>query len=127
MATGALFVFLGIFLLACRLAGLPRPRVITAIAVVVATAFVWFIVEALFVAALHKIYAFAGFPPWEVWLVGLFAGLPVSLTAATILHVALMRVSTSQAIHVWFIERMIRFSFVLAALGIITVFILAKK
>lgn len=122
-----LIVFVGLFLLACRLAGLPQPRLSSAIGVVIATAAVWFVVEALLLGVLRAIYDAAGFPPWEVWLVGLFAGLPVSLGAATLLHVVFLRVSTSQAIQVWFIERIIRLSFVLAGVGVFCIVLLAKK
>ena len=127
VAFSVLAGFVGLFLLACRLAGLPRPRLATAIGVVIATTFVWFVVEGIFLAALRSLYNAAGFPPWEVWIVGILAGLPVSLAAATVLHVALLRVTVSQAIQVWFIERLIRFSFVLAGVGVFTVLVLAKK
>ena len=127
LLAAVLSVFVGLFLLSCRLAGLPRPKLPTAIGVVIATSFIWFVVEAIFLAGLRAIYNAAGFPPWEVWVVGLLAGLPVSLTAATVLHVALLRVTVSQAIQVWFIERLIRFSFVLAGVGVFTVLMLAKK
>ena len=127
MLTALLAVFVGLFLLSCRWAGLPRPRLITAVGVVFATTFVWFFLEAAFVACLYKIYDMAGYPPWEVWLVGLFAGLPVSLAAATLMHVTLLRVPTRKAVQVWFIERLIRYSFVLAGVGAFAVFFLAAK
>jgi hypothetical protein len=127
LLVGLLCVFVGLFLLSCRWAGLPRPRLITAIGVVLATTFVWFFIEAVFIAGLYKLYDLAGYPPWEVWLVGFFAGLPVSLTAATLLHVALLRVPTGKAVQVWFIERLIRYGFVLGCLGVFAVFVLAAK
>lgn len=127
MMLGFLAGMVALFLFSCRMAGLPRPRLIVAVGVVLATTFVWFLVEAAFLAALQRLYAIAGFPPWEVWLVGLFAGLPVSLAAATVLHVLLLRVPTSKAVQVWFIERLIRFSLLLLGIGIFVVAMLAKK
>lgn len=127
MMVGVLFTFVGLFIFSCRLAGLPKPKLIVAIGVVIATAFVWFVVEAVFLAALQKVYAFAGFPPWEVWLVGLFAGLPVSLAAGTLLHMLLLRVPSHKAVQVWFIERLIRFSVLLFGVGIAVVAVLAAK
>lgn len=120
-------LMVGAFLLACRLAGLPQPRFILAVAVVMATAFVWSIIEAIFVGALYRVYEFAGFPNWELALVGLFAGLPVSLAVGTVLHMAFLKVNLSQAIQVWFIERLIRFGFVLACTGGFVLIWLSRK
>ncbi|CAN5369686.1 hypothetical protein BH11PLA2_BH11PLA2_23880 [soil metagenome] len=122
-----LTVFTTIFVVACRLAGMNPPGTIRSACVVIATAAVWAVIEAAFVAGLRKIYAITGNPQWEVWIVGLFAGFPVSLAAGCFLHKTLMRVSLSKAIEVWFFERMIRYGFVLAGLGLAAVAWLAMK
>jgi hypothetical protein len=117
----ALAAFTLIFILACRLSGLPSPGPARAAIVVLVTAFLWAIIEGILVAGLRNLYAKFGLPLWEVWLVGLFAGFPVSLAVGTLLHRLLMNVSPSQAIEVWFFERLVRYSIAAAGIGFVAV------
>ena len=116
-----------IFMMACRWCGVERPRFPAAAGIVIVSWVVWTIVEAILVAVLQYVYESAGYPLWEARIVSFFLALPLDLTIATGLHMALMRAPLGKAVEVWYIQRLILLAIVLALTAVVAVGFLAAK
>lgn len=124
---GILYVAVGIFRLSCRLCGLERPPLFVAIGIVTISWLVLTITEALLLALTEKVYDFLGYPHWEARLACFFVGLPLDMFIATLLHKVMMREQLGKAIEVWFVQRLILLTLVMAGIGLFALYYLVKN
>jgi hypothetical protein len=115
-----------IFRLACQWCNLERPSFLGASGIVILSWLTWFGAEAAMIGVLQEVYVWAGYPMWEARFVGFFLGLPFHMTVASVLHVAVMRVTAGKAIEVWFMQQMILLAIALCLLAVVGVFFLLK-
>ena len=111
-----LFLATYIFRLSCRLCGLPQPGVLVA----AGKMFVSWVALAAAIAVLrtcvHAACDAAGVPHWEAQLATWLLALPVDLVISSSIHAGVTHIHYGKAVEVWFVQRLIQLSILVAVL-----------
>jgi len=96
------------FRLSCRIARVPLPQPLRVLGVVFVTIVVGFGSAGAIAGVIDWIYDRAGFPIWEVGVVGIFLELPIHMMLVSAIHAKIAAVPLRDALAVWFVEKLIK-------------------
>lgn len=115
-----------IFRLSCVLCGLPKPG----IAISLGKLFMAWVAIGIAVAVLRLVVLSgckaAGVPQWEAGPATWLLALPIDLVLSSSIHAGIARIRFGKAVEVWFVQRLILLSIVVAILFIVALVMLVS-
>ena len=117
----------GVFRLACGLCRVPVPPAGRTLGLVMTLLVVPAVADAIFSALLYEVYSAVGAPLWEAGLVQFFLALPAHMAICSAIHSKLMRLTLSDGLAVWLVEKLLKLALVLAAAGVVGGVVLVAK
>jgi multisubunit Na+/H+ antiporter MnhG subunit len=116
-----------LFRISCVFARVPKPTIPRSIGIVLVVMGVVFVVEGILGTAVRAAYQAGGFPMWEAGLVAFFIGLPVHMAVTSWIHARMTDMPLSDGLAVWFVEKTIKLTVGLMALGFIALIVFSRK
>jgi hypothetical protein len=113
--------------LACRIARVHPRTVFRSVGLVLASLFVGALAEGLLGWGVERAYTLGGFPIWEAGLVGFFLGLPVHMLLISALHAKMMRVTFTEGLSVWFVDKAMKLAIGGAGLGLLVALLAVQR
>lgn len=114
----ALFLLTFIYRWSCALCGLPKPTVMVASGIMFVAWVTLGMAVAVLRAAVHTACGAAGLPPWEAGIIVFLLALPLDLLISAGIEAGLMGVRFGKGVEMWYTQRLIQLSF-LVAIGLV--------
>jgi hypothetical protein len=123
----ALLLFeIGMFRLACRLCHVPQPGYARTVGIVMLLLAAPTVADGILAAVLAEAYTAGGYPLWEAGIVEVFVALPVHMVLCSAIHARMMNIRVAEGLTVWFVEKVLKLSLLLAGGVLLAVLLLAK-
>ena len=122
----ALFLLTYIFRLSCVLSGLPKPPVLIAAGHLFLITIAEILVDWVMVQTVIWGCDRAGVPRWEARIIFFFLFLPIDLVISSAIHAGLMSIRFGKGIEVWFVQRLITLSIVVAVVFVAAIVYLIR-
>ena len=122
-----LYLFTYIYRLACTLCGLPKPDVVPAAGVMLVTFVTVAVAEAVMITGVERGCDAAGLPKWEAGVISFFLFLPIDLVLSSVIHAGLTGLKVGKCLEVWFVQRLIQTTLVIAGVAVAGAVYLARN
>lgn len=123
---GALFIFeIVLFRVACALCRVPQPGPFKSIGLVMLLLTIPIVADSMLGAALYEAYVAGDYPLWEAGVIEFMLALPIHMVLCSTIHSWMMSIRVREGLSVWFVEKLIKLSILVAIVGVITLLLLA--
>ncbi|OWK36141.1 hypothetical protein [Fimbriiglobus ruber] len=116
-----------VFWLACALCKIPQPGFFRTCGIVVMLLVIPAVVDGIFGAILYEVYTATAYPLWEAGVVQFFLALPVHMAICSFIHAKMINIRLGQGLAVWLVEKLLKLTLVVAAVGVTAVLVLASQ